>query len=100
VYALASHSESFSMSLIEAMSMGLPPVAMDCPRGPREIVDDGVNGFLVPDGDEEAFTAALLRLVEDEELRRALGARAHRDAHRWSMDSVGRAWERLLTETS
>jgi glycosyltransferase involved in cell wall biosynthesis len=99
-YALTSHSESFSMSLIEAMSVGLPPVAMDCPRGPREIVDDGVNGFLVPDGDEEAFTAALLRLVEDGELRRTLGDRAHRDAHRWSMDSVGRAWERLLAETS
>jgi glycosyltransferase involved in cell wall biosynthesis len=100
VYALASHSESFSMSLIEAMSVGLPPVAMDCPRGPREIVDDGVNGFLVPDGDGEAFTAALLRLVEDEELRRSLGARAHHDAHRWSRESVGQAWERLLAEST
>jgi glycosyltransferase involved in cell wall biosynthesis len=99
VYALASYSESFSMSLIEAMSVGLPPVAMDCPRGPREIVDDGVNGFLVPDGDGDAFTAALLRLVEDEELRRSLGARAHRDARRWSMESIGHAWERLLAQT-
>lgn len=98
VYALASYSESFSMSLIEAMSVGLPPVAMDCPRGPREIVDDGVNGFLVPDDDGEAFTAALLRLVEDEALRRSLGARAHRDSQRWSMSAVGRAWERLLVE--
>ena len=99
VYALTSYSESFSMSLIEAMSVGLPPVAMDCPRGPREIVADGVNGILVPDGDVEAFTEAMLRLVEDEELRRALGERAHRDARRWSMDEVGRAWERLLDET-
>ena len=100
VYALASYAESFSMSLIEAMSVGLPPVAMDCPRGPREIVDDGVNGFLVPDGDGDAFTTRLLRLVEDEELRRSLGARAHHDARRWSMDAVGQAWERLLAETS
>jgi glycosyltransferase involved in cell wall biosynthesis len=96
VYALTSRSESFSMSLIEAMSMGVPPVAMDCPRGPREIVDDGVNGALVPDGDEVALTDALLRLIEDETLRRALGVRAHHDAQRWSMAQVGRSWERLL----
>jgi glycosyltransferase involved in cell wall biosynthesis len=98
VYALTSHSESFSMSLIEAMSVGLPPVAMDCPRGPREIVEDGVTGFLVPDGDEPAFTAALLRLVEDAELRRTIGARAHAHAEQWSMDRIGRRWERLLAE--
>ena len=96
VYALTSRSESFSMSLIEAMSVGVPPVAMDCPRGPREIVEDGVNGRLVPDGDEAAFTEALLGLVEDEALRRSLGARAHRDAHRWSMTEVGEQWEQLF----
>ena len=82
VYALTSYSESFSMSLIEAMSVGVPPVAMDCPRGPREILDDGVTGLLVPDGDEAAFTAALLRLVEDSDLRRELGARAHQESRR------------------
>ena len=100
VYALTSRSESFSMSLIEAMSVGVPPVAMDCPRGPREIVTDGVNGRLVPDGDEAAFTEALTGLVEDEDRRRALGARAHHDARRWSMETVGGDWERLLREVT
>lgn len=98
VYALTSHTESFSMSLIEAMSVGLPTVAMDCPRGPREIVADGETGYLVPDGDEEAFTAALLRLVEDVGLRRAMGARALAVSHRWSMDEVGATWERLFRQ--
>ena len=96
VYALTSYSESFSMSLIEAMSVGVPPVAMDCPRGPREIVADGVTGLLVPDGDEPAFTAALLRLVEDADLRRELGIKAHHASRRWSMETVGATWERLL----
>ncbi len=96
VYALTSHTESFSMSLIEAMSVGLPAVAMDCPRGPREIVVDGETGYLVPDGDEGAFTAALLRLVEDVDLRRTLGAGALARSHRWSMDTIGATWERLL----
>lgn len=97
VYALTSHTESFSMSLIEAMSVGLPTVAMDCPRGPREIVADGETGYLVPDGDEEGFTAALLRLVEDTDLRRRLGAAALAASHRWSTAAVGQTWERLLS---
>ena len=100
VYALTSHSESFSMSLIEAMSVGLPPVAMDCPRGPREIIDDGVNGVLVPDSDEAGFTRALLRLIEDEEYRRTLGARAHTDARAYAADTIVRQWEALFEETA
>lgn len=98
VYALTSHTESFSMSLIEAMSVGLPTVAMDCPRGPREIVRHGETGFLVPDGGERAFSDALLRLVEDDDLRRRMGAAALERSHRWSMDEVGARWVELFRQ--
>lgn len=98
VYALTSRSEGFSMALIEAMSVGVPLVAMDCPRGPRQIVADGRNGRLVPDGDEEAFSAALMSLVEDEDLRRAMGARALEDALTYQIGSVGAQWERLFDD--
>lgn len=100
VYALTSHSEGFSMVLIEAMSVGLPPVAMDCPRGPRQIIEDGSNGRLVPDGDEPAFAAALLSLVEDEELRRRLGRQALDDARAYELDEVGDQWERLFADAT
>jgi glycosyltransferase involved in cell wall biosynthesis len=98
VYALTSHSEGFSMVLIEAMSVGLPPVAMDCPRGPRQIITDASNGRLVPDGDEAAFGTALLSLIEDEELRRRMGAQALADARAYEMDEVGRQWEQLFAD--
>ncbi|CAN5644389.1 N/A [soil metagenome] len=55
-YALTSRAEGFPMVLIEAMSAGVPLVAMDCTRGPGEIVDDGKNGLLVEDGDVAGFT--------------------------------------------
>ncbi len=100
VYALTSHSEGFSMVLIEAMSVGLPPVAMDCPRGPRQIIKDGSNGLLVPDGDETAFACALLSLVEDEELRRRMGRQALEDAHAYEMEEVGAQWERLFADAT
>ena len=95
-FALSSLSEGFSMVLIEAMSAGLPLVSFDCPRGPGEIVEDGQNGFLVRDGDIAGFTSALSRLVEDVELRRRLGERAHRNADRYSAQAVVSDWLELF----
>ena len=95
-YALTSRAEGFPMVLIEAMAAGLPLVAMDCPRGPAEIVDDGKNGILVDDGDVPAFTDALRTLVEDDELRRWCGRQAHQDSHRYAADVVVADWLALL----
>ena len=75
VFAMTSRYEGFPMVLIEAMSKGLPLVSFDCPRGPAEIIDDGRNGYLVPDGDTSAFTQALLRVIEDDEGRRRTALR-------------------------
>jgi glycosyltransferase involved in cell wall biosynthesis len=95
-YALTSRAEGFPMVLIEAMSAGVPLVAMDCPRGPGEIVDDGKNGLLVEDGDVAGFTEALRRLVEDDDLRRACGRRAHEDARQYGIDRVLEEWLQLF----
>ncbi len=95
-YALTSRAEGFPMVLIEAMSAGVPLVAMDCPRGPGEIVDDGKNGLLVDDGDVAGFTEALRRLVEDDDLRRACGRRAHEDARQYGIDRVLEEWLQLF----
>jgi len=62
-----SFSEGFSLALIETMACGVAPVASDIP-GNRETIDDGDDGLLVPPGDAEAATAAILRLRRDQEL--------------------------------
>jgi glycosyltransferase involved in cell wall biosynthesis len=95
-YAMTSRAEGFPMVLIEAMSAGVPLVAMDCPRGPGEIVDDGKNGFLVGDGDVAGFTDALRRMVEDDDLRRSCGRQAHLDARQYSLDVVLEEWLQLF----
>ena len=95
-YAMTSRAEGFPMVLIEAMSAGVPLVAMDCPRGPGEIVDDGKNGFLVGDGDVAGFTAALTRMVEDDDLRRSCGRQAHQDARQYAPDVVLEEWLHLF----
>ena len=84
------------MVIVEAMSKGLPVVAFDCPRGPGEIITHGEDGLVVPDGDVEAFAAALGRLMGDAAERRRMGAAAVRKAQRYDARAVGARWDALI----
>lgn len=72
IYVLASHREGFPRSAMEAAAMGLPIVATNI-RGCRQVVEDGVNGFLVPPKDSARLAAALARLIAQRELRYRMG---------------------------
>jgi glycosyltransferase involved in cell wall biosynthesis len=93
IFAMSSEREGFPMVLLEAMSVGLPMVAYDCPRGPAEVVRDGINGRLIPDGDAAAFTDALAELMDSVELRKRMGAAALADAATYSMPNIVARWE-------
>ncbi|UUN26882.1 glycosyltransferase family 4 protein [Streptomyces sp. FIT100] len=93
-----SRHESFGMTLVEAMRCGLPVVSTDCDYGPREIVADSVDGLLVPVGDADAVARALLRLIDDGELRRRMGAAARVNAQRFDPGPVAKQYEELFAE--
>lgn len=98
LYAMASRNEGFPMVLLEAMRHGLPLLSFDCPRGPAEIIEDNVNGRLVPDGDLATYTEALCALVTDDELRRRLGSASYRGAESYQIEVVGAQWDALFAE--
>lgn len=94
IFVLASDHEGMPNSLIEAMSLGLACVSTDCPcGGPRELIEDGENGILVPVGDGSAIADALKRLIENEALRESLGTKATRIQDKLSPDAVNAKWK-------
>ncbi len=97
-FALTSVSESFGLVLVEAMSCGTPPVSFDIRVGPATIIEDNVSGFLVPNRDEGQFAHRLMQLMDDEELRAAMRARATERAAIFYKDHVLQQWLRLLGE--
>ena len=96
VYVMTSRFDGMPMVLIEAMACGLPVVAYACQCGPREIIQDGRNGFLIEEGKEEAFIRKLSLLLQDRELRETMGREAADSTGRFSREKIMEQWEKLF----
>ena len=93
---MTSRREGLGLVLIEALNVSLPIVSYDCENGPREIIEDGINGYLIPDGDEKLFVDKLLLLINNESMRNRFGQNAMLSTSRFSLKSVGQRWVELL----
>jgi glycosyltransferase involved in cell wall biosynthesis len=96
LFLLTSLHEGFPNALAEAMANGVAPVAFDCPTGPSELIESGVNGYLVPLSDIEAASARCIELLADPDKRSAFGERAREVPERFSASRIGELWRQLV----
>ena len=89
IYIMASYKEGFPNALCEAMAAGLACVSYDIVAGPRDIITDGVDGYLVPDGDEKLMVERTQELVDNPELILSMGKNAEKIVDVLSIEKIG-----------
>lgn len=94
---MSSNYEGFGMVLVEAMSCGVPVISFDCKCGPKDIIQNGINGLLVPNGDIRALAHAMMEVMADEAYRKMLSLNARKVVDTYSEQAVMSQWIRLFT---
>ena len=98
IFVLPSRFEGFGLVIIEAMACGVPVIAFDCENGPRSIITNGENGFLIPPFDVNLLADKVMLLMKNQELRCRMGENAQKTASQYEMDKIGIQWEQLFDE--
>lgn len=107
VYGLASMMEGFNISMMEAMSNGLPGVSTNVNYGPNDLIIDGENGYLTawaPEGQEDEFVSEMadrfLELFNDPQKLQAFSDAAYDHSDRYYEENVWQAWQGLLDDAN
>ncbi|OPB92366.1 glycosyltransferase family 4 protein [Elizabethkingia occulta] len=96
ILVMTSRYEGLPMALLEAQACGLPMVAYACKCGPKDIIKDGINGYLIPEGEYQLMSDKLLTLINNIELRKKMGTMAEQLSHNFSEEHVMKLWTNLF----
>lgn len=96
IYLMTSFTESFGIVLLEASSFGIPLIAFDSAEGAKEIINDGLNGYLIPNRDKNAYLNKLEKLINDYNLRIKMGQEARKKAFQYTPKEVMTLWNKIL----
>lgn len=96
IYVMTSFNESFGLVLIEAESYGLPLLAFDSASGPKEIIKNGENGFLIENRNKEQMANKIIELISNQELRNKMGQAAREDASKYKMEKIETIWYEFI----
>jgi glycosyltransferase involved in cell wall biosynthesis len=95
---MTSHYEGFPMVMIEAMACGVPTVCFDFLCGPRDIIANGINGIIVPEGDLQALATAMQQLMEHPEQLAHLSEQAKRISEEFSQEVIMKRWDLFMND--
>ena len=96
IMVMTSHYEGLPMALLEAQAFGIPMVAYACKCGPRDIITDGKNGFLIEEGNQPDFVQKLSLLMQDEGLRKQMGRETQVASKAFSEERIMSQWNQLF----
>ncbi|MDF2865551.1 MAG: hypothetical protein K0R72_360 [Clostridia bacterium] len=96
IFVLSSKSESFSLVICEAMDVGLPVVSFDIDAGPREIITDGLNGYLIENRNCDEMASKILSLMDNSKVRKEMGSNAKLSVDRYYSSSIVKKWLEII----
>ena len=96
IVVMSSRYEGLPMVLLEAMSVGLPMVSFECKCGPKDLITDGENGFLAPEGDVSMLAEKIMQLMADPDLRKKMGQAAKIKSERFAESVIMDKWVKLF----
>lgn len=96
VFVMTSRYEGLPLVLIESKSFGIPAISYDCKTGPREIINNNSDGFLIPENNIGMFKDKLETLITDENLRKKMQLAALNDANNYTRETIIAKWLRIL----
>jgi len=99
IFALTSKYEGYPNALLEAMCHGVAPISYDCDTGPSTMIENRMNGILVPANNRKALENGILKLARSKELRRGYSDKAKNILQKHQMEIIGAQWESLFETT-
>lgn len=98
IFVMTSRYEGMPMTMLEAKSLGLPVVSYDFPCGPKDLINDGIDGFVVKDGEKNNFAIKLAKLMNEENLRIEFGANSRSNAAYYAEKNIMELWRQLFVD--
>lgn len=96
IFVLSSRFEGFGMVITEAMACGLPAVSFACPCGPKDIINEGKDGFLVEPENIEKLADRIIYLIENDDIRKKMGMEARANTERFRMEKIASEWKTMF----
>lgn len=98
IYAMTSRYEGFGLVLVEAQSCGLPTISFDCPFGPRNIINNNIDGYLINQNDKYKFIEKLSELMSNDKLREKYSINAIQNSKKYNIRTISNKWIKLFEE--